>query len=82
MAYDSKKDEELGLIDDGELGLEVSLRCYDSGKVKVQISRYQIGDGGEKKYAKVGRLALSEMDFVVKAQLKLREDRNLPTEPD
>jgi hypothetical protein len=40
--------------------IELKLVSYDGGSEKVQISRFEVAEGGERKYRKLGRMSVGE----------------------
>jgi len=40
--------------------IELKLVSYDGGPEKVQISRFEAAEGGERKYRKLGRMSVEE----------------------
>ncbi len=60
MAFDQSKDVEILSMSKDDL--MVSLRSYDKGEIKVQISRSYRGE-----WTKLGRLTLGEAQWVASA---------------
>ena len=73
MAFDETKDKKLKAVTCGNV--EVSLRQYNGGDVKVQIGpRFYENKSGERKPAKCGRLSLEEASEIHKAIEKLLDE--------
>ena len=67
MAFNSDKDVELEskqVYDDGSTILTVGIFQYNGGGLKTQIKREIQKSDGERKFAKLGRLTLEEVEAV------------------
>lgn len=68
MAFDKRLDVVIAskeVMDDGETCLTVSVHQYDGRVPKVQIQREVITKKGERKWAKLGRLHITEVSAVL-----------------
>jgi len=78
LAFDPTKDKTIKsrVFDASAAGeqIEVKLSSYDGGPEKIQISRYQVVDGAENKFRKLGRLTLDEARCVRDAITALAEE--------
>ena len=67
MAFNSDKDVELEskeVLNDGSTIITVGIYQYDGRIPKVQIKREILKSDGERKFAKLGRLTLEEVEAV------------------
>ena len=67
MAFNSDKDVELNskeVLNDGSTIITVGIYQYNGGVPKVQIKREIQKSDGERKFAKLGRLTLEEVEAV------------------
>ncbi len=67
MAFNRDKDIELDskeVLNDGSTVITIGIYQYDGGTPKVQIKREIIKSDGERKFAKLGRLTLEEVEAV------------------
>ncbi|MDD4957304.1 MAG: hypothetical protein PHH49_07300 [Candidatus Omnitrophica bacterium] len=67
MPYESNLDETLFAKTWESEGnrLTVSVRCYNKGPKKLQISRESAGASGDMKFAKLGRLTKEEAEAIL-----------------
>lgn len=74
MAYDNSLDKALfsESIEFAASRITVSVYSYNNGTPKLQISREQ-GDGGEYKFAKLGRMTKEEVEKVMPLMEKAME---------
>ena len=78
MAFNRDKDVELEskeVLNDGNNVLTIGIYQYDGGVPKVQIKREITKSDGERKFAKLGRLTLEEVE-AVKEGLIWAHDQN------
>lgn len=67
MAFDKRLDVVIAsreVLDDGDNCLAVAVHQYDGGVPKVQIKREVTTKKGERKFAKLGRLTITEANAV------------------
>lgn len=67
MTFNRDKDVELDskeVLNDGNNVLTIGIYQYDNGVPKVQIKREITKSDGERKFAKLGRLTLEEVEAV------------------
>ena len=67
MAFNSDKDVELEskeVLNNGSTVISVGIYQYDEKVPKVQIEREILKSDGERKFAKLGRLTLEEVEAV------------------
>lgn len=88
MAFDKRLDVVVAsreVMDDGKNCLTVSIHQYDGGVPKVQIKREVTTKKGERKFAKLGRLHITELSAVLEglkwAVNELTETRYTQAEP-
>jgi len=80
MAFDRTKDVELEskeVLNDGVNIITIGIYQYNGGVPKVQIKR-EIDKNGERKFAKLGRLTLEEVE-AVREGLTWAHDQNAIT---
>jgi hypothetical protein len=68
--YDYSKDKLIGsveLIGESSI-LRASIFSYNDGKPKLQFIRYKKDDNGDMKIVKLGRLDMSEVEFIMKSK--------------
>jgi len=78
LAFDPTKDKTIkskvfDAATDGQQ-IEVKLVSYDSGPEKIQISRFNVVEGSDNKFLKLGRLTLDEARCVRDAITALAEE--------
>lgn len=65
-SYEKDKDVVINTVSSGsDKGVDVSICQYDGGEMKIQLSRWYTDEHGEKKFAKLGRLRIGELDFII-----------------
>ena len=67
MPYDSSLDETLfekTWENDGDR-LTVSIRSYNNGQKKLQLSRESVNNQGELRFAKLGRMTKDEVEAIL-----------------
>ena len=76
MPYDKSLDAETfkEVKDFGETRVTVGVYSYNGGEKKLQLSRENMDQGGEWRFAKLGRMSIKEAKEVIPLMMKAVEN--------